>query len=143
MGDAVCSFNPVFGQGMTSAALQASALHKCLSRSADELSRNFFRAAAKKIAPMWFADRALDYTIMPAENSAQGTLKKLANLGVDRVWTAAASDTMLTETIVRQIQHLDPLTELWKPDMVRRVIVGNRRTAARAAETIRGVASSG
>jgi 2-polyprenyl-6-methoxyphenol hydroxylase-like FAD-dependent oxidoreductase len=133
MGDAICSFNPVFGQGMTSAAVQASVLRKCLSCSTDELSRRFFRASAKKLAPMWLANWTTDYTIMPTNKKAQLKLKKLANLGMDKVWEAATADTMLAETIFRQMQHLDPPTALWKPATLRRVIAGNRRMAGRAA----------
>lgn len=30
IGDAVCAFNPIYGQGMTTAALEALTLDKCL-----------------------------------------------------------------------------------------------------------------
>ena len=51
---AVCSFNPVWGQGMTAAALQAAALHGCLSDVDDgEFSRRYLRVAAKNLAPIW------------------------------------------------------------------------------------------
>jgi 2-polyprenyl-6-methoxyphenol hydroxylase-like FAD-dependent oxidoreductase len=132
IGDAVCSFNPVFGQGMTSAAVQASVLHRSLSDSGDELSRRFFRASAKKLAPMWWANRITDYTIMPGHNSAQLALKKLANLGMDKVWAAATTDTVLAETVLRQMQHLDPPTTLFKPAALKRVVAGNRRMAGQA-----------
>ncbi|MDT5132036.1 MAG: hypothetical protein QOE41_1347, partial [Mycobacterium sp.] len=46
IGDAVCSFNPVYGQGMTSAALQAAALHDWLSDvDTGDFSRRYFRTA--------------------------------------------------------------------------------------------------
>lgn len=125
IGDAVCGFNPVYGQGMTSAALQAAALRECLSDGSGELSSRFFRAAAKKMAPMWWANRFTDFTIIPS-GTWQSTFKKLVNLGMDKVWAAATTDVMLTETIFRRMQHLEQPTFLLQPTFLRRVIAGNR-----------------
>src|SRR5262249_56601648 len=52
-GDAVCSFKPIYGQGMTVAALEALTLRNCLSRGTTDLPRRFFRATAKPIGQAW------------------------------------------------------------------------------------------
>jgi flavin-dependent dehydrogenase len=126
LGDAVCSFNPVYGQGMTSAALQAAALRKCLIDGTDELSLRFFRASAKKLSPIWWANRFFDFTIIPSDHG-QSQLKTLVNLGMDKVYAAAATDVAIVETIFRQIQLLGQPTDILRPSILRRVVAGNRQ----------------
>jgi 2-polyprenyl-6-methoxyphenol hydroxylase-like FAD-dependent oxidoreductase len=56
LGDAVCSFNPVHAQGMSSAALQARALGGAVARhgpTSPGLPRAFYRRAAKVIDVPW------------------------------------------------------------------------------------------
>ena len=52
-GDAICSFNPIYGQGMSVAALQAEELEKSLAASGDDLAKVFFRRAAKVVDIPW------------------------------------------------------------------------------------------
>jgi 2-polyprenyl-6-methoxyphenol hydroxylase-like FAD-dependent oxidoreductase len=59
LGDAISSFNPVYGQGMSSAALQVQALQQALEERATEpqgldgLARSFFPKAAEVIDTPW------------------------------------------------------------------------------------------
>lgn len=65
IGDAVCSFNPVYGQGMTVAALQAQELARLLGRYAGQpqppdLARRFQQAVARSVRLPWFMAAAAD-----------------------------------------------------------------------------------
>lgn len=52
-GDAISSFNPTYGQGMTVAAQEAMALRSCLAEGHDQLAKRFFRQASKLIDNPW------------------------------------------------------------------------------------------
>ncbi|GIW52796.1 MAG: FAD-binding monooxygenase [Gemmatimonadales bacterium] len=52
-GDAICSFNPIYGQGMSVAAMEALDLQHELRRGGEGLWRRFFRRAARSIDNPW------------------------------------------------------------------------------------------
>lgn len=53
IGDAITSFNPLYGQGMSVAALEAVQLRRCLERGEQRLARRFLCAAGKVVDPAW------------------------------------------------------------------------------------------
>lgn len=53
VGDAVCSFNPVYGQGMSVAALEAAELERTLAENPEDLAKQFFARAAKVVNTPW------------------------------------------------------------------------------------------
>lgn len=53
IGDAISSFSPAYGQGMSCAALQAMELRNVLAEGTDNLARRFFAKAAKVIDTPW------------------------------------------------------------------------------------------
>ena len=55
LGDALCSFNPIYGQGMTVAALEAEALGACLANGRNHLAKHFLAKASKIIDVSWSA----------------------------------------------------------------------------------------
>lgn len=105
-GDAICSFNPVYGQGMTVAALEAVALRECLSQANGDLSRRFFDAAAKQIGPIWEYNQTNDVYIAKADDpsSVATQLRELR----DELLAAAESSLFLTERFFRVMHLIDP-----------------------------------
>ena len=62
-GDAICSFNPTYGQGMTVAATQAVTLRACLEHGGHDLARRFFNAAGVPIVPRLGPVRGADLAL--------------------------------------------------------------------------------
>jgi 2-polyprenyl-6-methoxyphenol hydroxylase-like FAD-dependent oxidoreductase len=52
-GDALCVFNPIFGQGMTVACMESLALRDCLEDGQHAIGKRFFRAANRLVDVPW------------------------------------------------------------------------------------------
>jgi hypothetical protein len=144
LGDAICSFNPIYGQGMTVAALQALALRQCLHRNgANGLARDYFRAAAKPIGVAWRFAVGGDLSLPEVEGPRPLSLR-LVNKYVDRLQTAAESDLVVDEQFTKVVALVDPPTRLLQPKMMIRVAAAHirrheqRQPAVAASETIGG-----
>ncbi len=142
VGDAICSFNPIYGQGMTVAALQAQALRQCLHRNgANGLARRYFRAAAKPIGVAWRFAVGGDLNLPEVEGPRPLSLR-LANRYVDRLQAAAESDIVVAEQFTKVVAFVDPPTRLLQPKMMIRVAAANlrrrerRQPAVAASETL-------
>ncbi|MFF8958390.1 FAD-dependent oxidoreductase [Streptomyces sp. NPDC014894] len=64
LGDAICSFNPFYGQGMTVAILEAVRLGRCLDRygaASPRLPRAYFREVAEVIDMPWQLSTGSDF----------------------------------------------------------------------------------
>lgn len=127
IGDAICSFNPVYGQGMTVAALDALVLQDCLRRGQRDLARRFFRASAKPIGQAWQIAVGADLTMPEVEGNRTLTMR-ITNRYVDRLLTAAESDIRVAERFLRVSWLIDPSVRLLHPSLLfRAATVNNRR----------------
>ena len=108
-GDAICSTNPIYGQGMTVAALEATALQDCLADGNGDLSRRFFAAAAEHIGPMWASNQFNDL-YMDSGEPDHAASKELLDFR-EAVLSAAESSPALTEKLYRSMNLVDPPTD--------------------------------
>lgn len=70
LGDAVASFNPTFGQGMTMTSLQAGHLRRALRSADEDLAGELNRATAKTTYPVWTMNAIGDVAFHHAGTSA-------------------------------------------------------------------------
>lgn len=133
-GDAICSFNPIYGQGMTVAALDAIALRDCLRRGDDDLPRRFFRATARKIAIAWQLAVGSDLTL-PEVLGPRPLSMRMTNAYVERLLSAAETDPFVAERFLRVTGMIDPPTRLLDPSLVAHVTRANRRRATTRRST--------
>ena len=108
-GDAICSTNPIYGQGMTVAALEATALRDCLTEGNGDLSRRFFAATAAHIGPMWASNQFNDL-YMDNGDPDHAASKELLDFR-EAVLSAAESSPAVTEKLYRSMNLVDPPTD--------------------------------
>ncbi|MCV7421143.1 FAD-binding protein [Mycobacterium yunnanensis] len=126
LGDAVCSFNPIYGQGMTIASMEALALRDCLRHGELDLPQRFHRASAKKIRVAWQTAVGSDLAL-PEIPGPRPMAARLVNAYVDRVLAAAESDPFVAQEFLRVTGMLATPARLLRPDFVGRVARASRR----------------
>jgi 2-polyprenyl-6-methoxyphenol hydroxylase-like FAD-dependent oxidoreductase len=126
LGDAICSLNPAYGQGMSVAALQAAALRDALAGGERDLARRFFRAAAKPVAMAWGTTVGGELAL-PQVAGPRPLPVRVLNAYARRVGVAATRDPVVAERFLRVAALQDPPPRLFRPSTVRRVVLANLR----------------
>jgi 2-polyprenyl-6-methoxyphenol hydroxylase-like FAD-dependent oxidoreductase len=133
-GDAIASFNPSYGQGMSMAALEAIALKDCLAGGDADLSRRFFAAAAKQLGMVWQMNRINGDSITSrqhqrgrASSPLRQLRRRLTRRWMHQVMRAVESETVIAETVFRISNFIDPPTRLSDPRFHARVAVADLR----------------
>lgn len=129
MGDAVCSFNPLYAQGMTVSALESLTLGRHLREGAIPEPVAFFRDIAKDIASPWAFSAGADLGY-PDVEGRRTTQTRLANAYMTRFHRAAVHDASLTDAFIRAAGLIDPPQALLRPGHALRVLRHARRPPA-------------
>jgi len=125
-GDAVASFNPTFGQGMTMTSLQAGHLRRAL-RSPD-LARELNRATAKTTYPVWMMNGVADVNFHHAGTKAPAPWWWRPSAALfDQFLGAAETEPVLAEWFLRRFSLLDSLYMVPPPRIVGRAMAHNMR----------------
>ena len=120
IGDAISSFNPVYGQGMSVAALQAVALRQALASSEGRLSERYLKASGKIVDIAW--DLAIGSDLSLPEVAGKRTiLTRLSNAWGERILTAAERDAYVAEVFGSVTDLLAPPSVLIRPRFAWRV----------------------
>jgi len=128
-GDAICSFNPIYGQGMSVAALEAIVLRDCLAKGQKDLARRFFRAAARPVNIAWQLAVGADLALPEVAGHRTRTVRA-TNAYVERVLTAAEQDPATGGQFLAVTALLDPPARLFRPSIIRQALIGGRRSYA-------------
>lgn len=137
LGDSVSSFNPIYGQGITSAAKQAEALGAALDQAGAvdrAFARRYFKAAGRVVATPWSiavgGDFAYEQTTGP---KPPGT--DLVNRYMDRVVVAAQRDDAVALRFNEVVALLRRPETLMAPAFALRVLQASRPRQGRLAST--------
>jgi 2-polyprenyl-6-methoxyphenol hydroxylase-like FAD-dependent oxidoreductase len=129
MGDAVCSFNPVYGQGMAVAAVEAQTLDRRLreqkmvdgNKSPAGFTRRFQQAIARDITTPWRLSTGEDLRY-PGTEGKRSLRTRLLNRYMRRVIELTVSDSRMTATVLRVRNLLKPLSTLFQPRIILAVL---------------------
>jgi pimeloyl-ACP methyl ester carboxylesterase/2-polyprenyl-6-methoxyphenol hydroxylase-like FAD-dependent oxidoreductase len=126
IADAICSFNPVYGQGMTVATLEAVALRRCLKRGEGGLRKRYLRAAAKIVDEAWLAATSTDLAL-PEVKGKRTLSMRLTNAYLERLKTVGEWDAEVAAAITRLLFMLKGPRHVMRPAIVRRALGLYRR----------------
>jgi 2-polyprenyl-6-methoxyphenol hydroxylase-like FAD-dependent oxidoreductase len=119
-GDAVCSFNPIYAQGMTVAGMETLTLRKHLDSPALN-ALEFFAEISGQIASPWEFSATADLGYAGVEGQRTDQINMI-NQFITGLQAAAVHDPVLTDAFLRVAGLVDEPMALMNPDIQQRVM---------------------
>ncbi|MDP9438389.1 MAG: 2-polyprenyl-6-methoxyphenol hydroxylase-like oxidoreductase, partial [Actinomycetota bacterium] len=133
-GDAACAFNPVYAQGMTTAALGAEVLDECLREQRRPggdptgLARGFQKRLARVNKAPWMLATGEDFRVRGVEGGKPNAVNRFMHRYMDRVLELSTKDAAVRLTLLEVFNLLKPPTTLFTPTIAKKVL---KQAAAR------------
>lgn len=128
MGDAVCAFNPVYGQGITVAAMQALTLDQCLQQqnrcdrhSLSGLTQRFQKQLATTIATPWLMATGEDLRWSTTVGEQPERMAQLTQRYFDRVLRLMIDAPDVYQKFWAVIHMVESPTVLFQPSIMARI----------------------
>lgn len=130
VGDAVCAFNPVYGQGMTVAALGALTLDQCLKQRNQHrsngnltgLAQRFQKQLAKVNTVPWLMATSDDCRWPTTEGGQPDRMTRLMHWYLDQVMLVASESAEVYKVLLEVIHLLKPPTAFLQPGILAQVL---------------------
>lgn len=126
IADSICNFNPVYGQGMTVAALEAVALQKCLLAGTHGLARRFFKQAGEVVDIPWQIAVGNDLRI-PQVEGKRTARTRFIHWYINKLHIAARQDPAVALAFHNVANLIAPPSSILRPQVALRVLWGNLR----------------
>ncbi|WP_330333560.1 FAD-dependent monooxygenase [Streptomyces sp. NBC_00536] len=130
LGDAVASYNPVYGHGMSVAAQGARALRRSLLEGgglrAAGLARRTQRAVAAPVSVAWDLATGQDIFYPDAIGKRPGAADKLLSRYVGRLVRTATADFVVATALTEVMTLSAPITTLVRPRVLLHALLGPR-----------------
>ena len=129
VGDAACTFNPVYGQGMTVAAQAAVLLDQHLHANPGTFGRAAQAAVARCSEVPWQIATGADLRFPTTIGPRPGRTAQLSNWYLDRASDVANLDEYVARALADVLYLVAPPTALFRPGVALRVLRGRRGPA--------------
>lgn len=135
IGDALCSFNPIYGQGMSVAAVAAARLGDCLAEGPHDLSSRYLMAVRGILDHAWSMANGADARYLPSVRDRQPLRVRLLGSYQQRLVAAAADDPVVAAAFLEVMGLVAAPQSLLRPAVALRVLAHGFRRSSRSATT--------
>jgi hypothetical protein len=128
LGDAICVFNPVYGQGMTVAAQEAVLLRRLLCEAPDAtdlsplLAADFFAGVESILDTPWAMSAVPDLVFPSAKGERPSDFVQMLQFGA-AVTRLAGREADVHKIMIEVANLLRPRSTYREPDLMKRVLV--------------------